>query len=164
MFKTNDVGSVKILSEELERKIEEVNASMVAARNETEKFTERKSKLEVDVRDLKDTHKKLSEEVDLLRENEKSLLFGLGEVRERINQQKIELKDLEKQALDVKILHEENEKKFIAEREEIAARKADLDSQETVLRTYVKGLDEKEKKLDIYAEHIKKVLDSLKSG
>ena len=164
MFKSNDAGSMNILSEELERKIAEVNSSMVSARDQAEKYQENKNKLEVEIRDLETVHKKLSEEIIVLKETEKTVLFGLGEVRERTSQQRAELAELEKQTQEIKMANEEEAKKFAAERAELEKQKEELDSQEKVMRTFSKGLEEKEKKLDIYGEHIKKVLDSLKSG
>jgi len=161
-FKAGDPGSVKILSEELERKIEEVNASMVNARNETERFQAQKNQLEEQIKNLQEKVKVLSEEVPLLQDQKSSLKSDLISLDESINERKIESSDLKKQNEEIKASNKEESDKLVLEKAAIEKRKTDLDAQEATLRVYGKGLEEKERKLDIYADRVKKLLDSVK--
>lgn len=155
-------SSAKILSDELEKKIEEVNASMVDARNKTEQFQDIKNKLEVGIRELEETKGKLDGEISLLRSEKESLGFDLQGLKDEIEPKKVELADLRKQTGEAKVANEAEKQKLVVEKEEIAKRKSDLDGQESILRTYAKGLEEKEKKLDVYADRVKRLLDSVK--
>lgn len=162
MFKASDPGSVKILSEELERKIEEVNSSMIDARNKTEQFQGVKNKLEGEIKELEEVKKKLNDEIPLLQNTKESLSADLQELKDNIEAQKIEVADLRKQTSEAKSEREQEAQKAVADKEEMIKRKDDLDGQESVLKIYAKGLEEKEKKLDVYADRVKRLLSSVK--
>ena len=71
--------------------------------------------------------------------------------------------DLRKQTSEAKQAREQEAQKATADKEEMIKRKSDLDGQESILKIYAKGLEEKEKKLDVYADRVKKLLDSVKN-
>ena len=57
---------------------------------------------------------------------------------------------------------EMSELRGVLEKEGLDNRKKELNSQESTIRVYAKSLEDKENKLDIYAERVKKMLSSLK--
>ena|SRR3990167_7610639 len=159
-FISRNPEATKILSEELEKKIEAVNASMVAARDEAERFRGVKNKLEVEIRELETTKGTLAGEVTSLENQHDSLIIEGETLTQSVDQMQAQLADVRKQLSEAKHSNEEEQGKLEAERMDVAKRKADLDGQEAVLRTYAKGLEEKEKKLDVYAERVKRLLDA----
>ena len=162
-FISHDPNAVKMLSEELERKIEEVNSSMVDARNKAENFQGIKNKLDGEIRDLEEVKKSLQLQIPPLQSEKDSLLAELQELKDSIESQKAEVADLRKQTSEAKQAREQEAQKATADKEEMIKRKSDLDGQESILKIYAKGLEEKEKKLDVYADRVKKLLDSVKN-
>lgn len=162
MFKTNNTETTKMLSEELEKKIEEVNFSMVDARNKAEKFQDIKNKLEVEIKGLEEMKGKLNEEIPLLRIDKDSLNLDLDNLEADIEAKKTELADLRSQINEAKKENEAEKGLLVKEKEDLVKRKSDIEGQEAILRTVAKGLEEKEKKLDVYADRVKRLLDSVK--
>lgn len=162
MFKNNNLETTKILSEELEKKIEEVNASMVDARNKAERFQDVKNKLEVEIKGLEEAKRRLNEEIPSLQEQKMGLALNVEDLKDDIEIKKSEVADLRKQINEAKAENEAEKGLLVKEKEEIARRRSDVEGQEAVVRTVAKGLEEKEKKLDVYADRVKRLLDSVK--
>ena len=161
-FMARDPEATKILSEELEKKIEGVNASMVAARNETEKFIQTKNKLEGEAKELAVVKERLAKEVLDLGVQKDTLNTEVLELNGSINQLRAELVRVNKELVALEVANKEELGKLDTERQELKKKRDDLEGQESVLRTFSKGLEEKEKKLDVYADRVKRMLDSIK--
>ena len=159
---TRDPAATKILSEELEKKIDEVNKHLVDTRALTEKLQEKKNQLEIDVRNLETKKGTLLGEVSELKKEVDRLTNEVSKLEDRYSNLQATKVVLEKSIDDLSKLNTEEAGKLNIEKEELKKRKVDLDAQEATLRIYGKGLEEKEKKLDIYAERVKKLLDSVK--
>lgn len=162
MFKSNELGSVNILSEELERKIGEVNTHLVNSQNEAEKAQIKKNILDGEITKLEETKKLLNEEVPKLEASKVSLNVDIEKLKVEIVEKVFERDELIKENRRLKADNEEERKVLDVEREELKKKKSDIEGQESVLRTVSKGLEEKEKKLDVYADRVKKLLDSVK--
>lgn len=161
-FLSRDPAATKILSDELEKKIDSVNKAMVDTRNETERLVGAKNSLEVEIRSLEEKKKGLGEEVKVLGEEQKLLLSALDSLEKSVKTSKESLAELTRELVDLKQANEEEKKLLLAEKEDVKKRKEDLSGQEAVLRTVAKGLEAKEKQLDVYAERVKKLLDSVR--
>lgn len=161
-FMARDPEATKILSEELEKKIEGVNAHMVAARNETEKFIQAKNKLEGEVKEAEAVKAELSLEIKGLISHRDDLMKEVVELDEKVKYLRNELVKTNKELEVVEVANKEGAEKLTTEREELKKKRDDLEGQESVLRTFSKGLEEKEKKLDVYADRVKRLLDSVK--
>lgn len=155
--------SVKMLSDELEKKIEEVNISMVFMRGEAARFMKMKDELELNVKELEDKKVNLNQEIPPLQDRKDSLSSDLMSLRDDIRKSTNELKEINNQIDNAKLENEEEIKKITVFREEMQRREKELKDQEAVLRVYATGLEAKEKKLDVYADRVKRLLDSVKS-
>jgi phage shock protein A len=162
-FIARDPEATRILSEELEKKIDAVNAHLVEARNETEKFIQTKNKLEGEAKELAVVKEKLTAEVLSLGSQRDGFLSEIAELKEKVEWLKKELVNVNKQLTELEAANKEEIGKLDVEREELKKRRNDLEGQESILRTFSKGLEEKEKKLDVYADRVKRLLDSVKS-
>lgn len=161
-FTPGQIESTKILSEELEKKIEQVNAHMVSQRNEAEKFQLKKNELELQIKDLEQKQKTLKEEVDSLKLNKDDLASEIVLLEEDISLKKGELVELKKENESMIVKNREESGKLSVEKENLKKRAEDLAAQEATLRVYGKALEEKEKKLDVYADRVKQILNSVK--
>ena len=158
----NFIPTKNILSDELEKKIEQVNAHMVEARNEAEKSQIKKNTLDGEVTVLEEKKNILNEEITKLEASKVTLTIDVVKLKEEVVEKVKEKDDLIKESRILKSENEEEKKSLDVEREELRQQKLDISGRESVLRTVSKGLEEKEKKLDIYADRVKKLLDSVK--
>ena len=162
MFNKNDPGSVKILSDELEKKIGEVNAHLVNSQNEAEKSQIKKNTLDGEIAKLEETKKTLNDEVPKLEASKVSLNTDIEKLKVEIVEKVLERDDLIRENRKLKTDNEEEKRILEVEREELKQKTIDIEGRESVLRTVSKGLEEKERKLDVYADRVKKLLDSVK--
>lgn len=158
----NFIPTKNILSDELEKKIEQVNAHMVEARNEAEKSQIKKNTLDGEVTVLEEKKNILNEEITKLEASKVTLTIDVVKLKEEVVEKVKEKDDLIKESRILKSENEEEKRSLDVEREELRQQKLDISGRESVLRTVSKGLEEKEKKLDVYADRVKKLLDSVK--
>jgi len=162
IFRSTNPEASRILSEELEKKIEEVNKSMVQARDEAERFRDIKNKLDVEIRDLQTTKNNLQETIESLKVEEIDLVAKVGTMISDLNEKTLVLQDLNKQIAEAKVKNDEELHRLGQEKEVLRKRNEELDTKESAINIFARSLEDKEKKLDLYAERVKSMLGALK--
>jgi len=161
-FKSSNPETTRILSEELEKKIDEVNAHMVEQRSKAEEFQLKRNQLEQDVKELEEKKKELSKEVSLLEGRINSSAIEIKSLEESIVSKKSELSELRKSNDEMTALNKKESDLLAVQKETLLKKQEDLDAKESAINIYGKSLEEKEKKLDVYATRVKQMLGSLK--
>ena len=153
----------QVLSDELEKKIEEVNLSLAQAKESADKFNQIKERHEKEILTLEDKKKNLQDELVRIDALTSSAKKEKEAYQNNIQEAKNELSDLEDK---VKIARDEYEAEMAKSISLVAGleqREKEVSSKESAIRAYANGLEEKEKKLDAYAERVRRMIDSLKS-
>lgn len=160
---TGQRGPITV-SDDIEKKIEEVNVYLNTARADGKKFEERKILLETEVAELEAKKDSLSRDASTLHEQ-------LSTTKKNKELQDVDIRSgreilstLHQNISLAKKEYDETVEKTKAIFFEIDEAKKEISTERSALRAYASALDEKERKLDAYNEKIKRMIDAMKTN
>lgn len=151
------------VSDDVEKKIEEVNKYLVTAREEADKAAQYRTKLQSQIDELEATKSKLVEDIFSLETKAATVKENKEANEAEIRQARVTLDEIKLNIGSVKKEHDDTVESTRAILADIEKQLTEIASERSALRAYASALDEKERKLDTYNEKIKRTIDSLKT-
>src|SRR3990167_6355476 len=142
-FNTTNPNTIKVLPDELEKKIEAVNQSLSGARDAAERFEALKVEKEKEVSNLEKFISDQQKELATLSDRKDTLTISFVDFQTKVLSGK---KELETVNQEVKLAKEELDKintQVEIEKEAYNKRKEELEGRERSLRIYEKSLEER---------------------